>query len=414
MLSYDLVHMPLQVILLGVVFFGIAFRKVGSIQLPIWLILLGAAFIVIVTGRISPSDAFHAIDFDVIFYLLGVFVIGQALEESNFLENSMIHILQKTSSTRGIIAILIVSSSIISILLMNDTAAIIGTPAIVLLCKKTKLPHKPLLLTLAFTITISSVTSPIGNPQNLLIANSIKDPFVNFFSYLFIPTCINLILLYTYILLSFRKAFTGRPTIPPISIEVDKRTAGLAKLSISLLLLLIIVKTFLAFYTSNIHIPFGLVALLSASPILLRHNNRAQLLKRIDWHTLIFFLGLFIFIKSVWLSNYFQNLIQDMHLVVNDKKIITVISLGLSQLISNVPLVALYLPMLKNNSTELHMVLSMASTMAGNLLVLGAVSNIIIIQNAEKRYAHAFSFLEFMIYGIPITIVNVIVYLWFL
>lgn len=55
-------------------------------------------------------------------------------------------------------------------LLMNDTIAIVGTPIILQLGKSQKHITKPLLFALAFAITIGSVISPIGNPQNLLIA----------------------------------------------------------------------------------------------------------------------------------------------------------------------------------------------------------------------------------------------------
>jgi Na+/H+ antiporter NhaD/arsenite permease-like protein len=61
---------------------------------------------------------------------------------------------------------------------------------------------------------------------------------------------------------------------------------------------------------------------------------------------------------------------------------IMVLSATLSQLLSNVPLVALYLPMLANLNVQSLMVLAEGSTIRGNFLILGAASNVIIIQNA--------------------------------
>ncbi|MDI6730437.1 MAG: SLC13 family permease [Candidatus Altarchaeum sp.] len=57
-----------------------------------------------------------------------------------------------------------------SVLLMNDALAIIGTPVMLMLASQYKNSPKLLLLAIAFAITIGSVTSPIGNPQNLLFA----------------------------------------------------------------------------------------------------------------------------------------------------------------------------------------------------------------------------------------------------
>lgn len=87
-------------------------------------------------------------------------------------------------------------------------------------------------------------------------------------------------------------------------------------------------------------------------------------------------------------------------------------SVVLSQFISNVPLVALYLPMLNNlgATTKELMALAAGSTIAGNLSILGAASNVIIIQNAEKKAGETLTFWEFVKIGVPVTIINVFVY----
>jgi Na+/H+ antiporter NhaD/arsenite permease-like protein len=92
------------------------------------------------------------------------------------------------------------------------------------------------------------------------------------------------------------------------------------------------------------------------------------------------------------------------------------VSVLLSQVLSNVPLVALYLPVLTQAgaTTAGMMALAAGSTIAGNLTILGAASNVIIIQNAEKKAGETFSFWEFVRIGVPLTIVNVAVYWVFL
>lgn len=405
--------MPLPVVLLCMVFILTAFRKIGGLILPIWVIVCVAAVIVLLTQHISLSQAWHAIDFDIIFYLLGVFVIGAALEQSNYLEHVMLHLFKRAKSGSQLLILLIVFSSICTIVLMNDTVAIIGTPAILLLCKKIKISPIPLLLALAYTLTLSSVTSPIANPQNLLIANHLQAPFVYFFSYLLIPTIINGLLLFIYLRVCFRQQLANIKQVLEPDVLVDETLAKLAKWSVLLLCLLICLQTILSLINQSWHIPFSIIALVSASPILLCYRQRLQLVTAIDWHTIVFFIGLFVFIESVWLSHYFQQLIDDLKLQLAQPITITSISLILSQFISNVPLVILYLPFIQQGPVELHMVLAMASTMAGNLFILGAASNVIIIQNVERRGAKPFSFLEFSAYGIPICLLQVGVYfLW--
>ena len=92
--------------------------------------------------------------------------------------------------------------------------------------------------------------------------------------------------------------------------------------------------------------------------------------------------------------------------------VIMPVSIVFSQFISNVPLVALYLPVLMKlgvTSTGL-MALAAGSTIAGNLSILGAASNVIIIQNAEQKFGETLTFLEFVKIGVPLTVVNTAIY----
>ena len=83
------------------------------------------------------------------------------------------------------------------------------------------------------------------------------------------------------------------------------------------------------------------------------------------------------------------------------------------QIISNVPFVALFQPLLINPSAQDLMALAAGSTIAGNLFILGAASNVIIIQNAEKS-GETLTFLDFARVGVPLTALNVFVYWIFL
>ena len=85
--------------------------------------------------------------------------------------------------------------------------------------------------------------------------------------------------------------------------------------------------------------------------------------------------------------------------------------IGLSQLVSNVPLVSLYLPLLDGAHAQTMLALAAASTIAGNLLVMGAASNAIIIQRAE-RHGATLGFVEFARAGVPLTAAQAAVYWW--
>jgi Na+/H+ antiporter NhaD/arsenite permease-like protein len=125
---------------------------------------------------------------------------------------------------------------------------------------------------------------------------------------------------------------------------------------------------------------------------------------------------MFVLMESVWDSGFFQSLLARWNPDLASMGVILPVSVLLSQLISNVPLVALYLPLLMHTGAGTPELLALAagSTIAGNLFILGAASNIIIIQNAERKTGHTLGFVEFARVGIPLTLVNVLVYWIFL
>jgi Na+/H+ antiporter NhaD/arsenite permease-like protein len=121
---------------------------------------------------------------------------------------------------------------------------------------------------------------------------------------------------------------------------------------------------------------------------------------------------MFILMASVWESGFFQRQLDSMNLNLASVSVIMIVAVIVSQFVSNVPLVALYMPTLiqLGASTKELMALAAGSTIAGNLLILGAVSNVIIIHNAEKNARVTLTFLEFVKIGLPLTIINVLVY----
>ncbi len=403
----------LPIILLALVFIAIAVRKIGRLHLPIWLVMLVAAIIVLLAGDISIKQSYEAISFDVLFYLLGVFVIGQAIESSHYLEQLSLKWFRHARSQAMLLFFMVVLFALSSALLMNDTIAIIGTPVILLLARQQQFNPKPFLLCLAYTITLGSVFSPVGNPQNLLIANSgMAHPFYYFLRYLTVPTMINLIIMYSFIFFIFRKQLMQPLQLTSSNKTVDSRLARLSQISILLLVLLIVIRIGLTASDYNQHLPFGAIALIACLPIVFLSKRRLEVIKHIDWHTLVFFVGLFVFMKSVWLTGYFQHWLQQSHIDVTHKTTVFSISVLLSQLMSNVPLVALYLPLLKHAPETTYLALAAGSTIAGNLLILGAASNVIIIQNTEKRGENAFSFWQFFAIGLPLTLINLLIYYW--
>jgi Na+/H+ antiporter NhaD/arsenite permease-like protein len=406
--------MNIPVIVLFTVFTAIAVRQVGRLRLRIWQIMLSGAAVVMLSGRISPERALHAIDAEIMMFLFWMFLAGRALEESGYLGHLAYSLFSRAKNADALLFLIVFGCGLLSALLMNDTIAIVGTPLMLMLARQHGMHSRPLLLALAFAVTTGSVMSPIGNPQNLLIAidGVPSDPFATFGRYLVLPTLLSLAATFFMLKYLFREHFGKEALVHEKEPMRDRELAAVSRLSLTVVMLMTVLKVVLTAMAGSYSIPVTWIAAGAGIPVLLFSRRRVELIRTMDWHTLVFFAAMFVLMASVWQTGFFQNFFQDAGIDLKSIPVLISVSLLLSQLISNVPLVALCLPALTGGgaSPKLLMALAAGSTIAGNLLIFGAASNVIIVENAESRGDKGIGFMEFARVGIPLTIVQAAIY----
>jgi Na+/H+ antiporter NhaD/arsenite permease-like protein len=401
----------IAVIVLAAVFLLIAVRQAGGFTLRIWQIMLGGALAVLLTGQIAPLDALWAINKDVMVFLFGMFVVGEAMVDSGYLSCMANRLFSRAKNPEQVVIFILFGMGMLSAVLMNDTVAIIGTPLVLGLATKWKISPRLLLLSLAMAITTGSVMSPIGNPQNLLVAvnSGMASPFMTFAVWLLIPTLISLAAAFIVLRLFDAREFAARTVEPDVDIVCDNSLFFLTKCSLAIIFVLAAVNIVSTLAGTTMPITLSLIAICAAAPVLLFSPRRWGILRAIDWSTLVFFAALFVLMESVWQTGFFQSFVGGDG--ITSVPMILATSVIISQFISNVPFVALFQPMIMQagGTTAQLMALAAGSTLAGNLTILGAASNIIIIQNAEKS-GETLTFFEFARIGIPITIIQVVIY----
>ena len=373
--------------------------------------MLGGALAVILTGQISLPDALGAINTEVMLFLLGMFIVGEALVESGYLSTISCRFFSRARTPGQMIFFILFGMGFLSALLMNDTLAIIGTPLVMGLAAKFRISPKLVLLSLAIAITTGSVMSPIGNPQNLLIAvnSGLKAPFVTFGLYLLLPTLISLGAAFLVLRFFFQGDFSARALVHEVAPEYDPVKVLPIRCSLAILLFLAAINITASLAGGTVLVPLPFIAVCAAVPVLIFSSGRVDLVRNIDWYTLVFFAAMFVLMESVWQTGFFQSFVSGSHLTTVPAILGT--SVIISQFISNVPFVALFQPMIlqAGGTTSQMMALAAGSTIAGNLTILGAASTVIIIQNAEKQ-GETLTFFEFARVGVPLTVLQIAVY----
>jgi len=129
---------------------------------------------------------------DVILFLIGMFSLVGLADSSGLLNVISMRFISLFKSR---FALIYASSPLFGILAafaINDTVALVGPLIVYAISKAARVGPKLMFLLLAFSLTIGSVMTLIGNPQNILISE-IEAPFINFIAKLAIPTFISLL-----------------------------------------------------------------------------------------------------------------------------------------------------------------------------------------------------------------------------
>lgn len=414
----------------AVVYTLIIGRKRFSV--PIWAAMLIGAALMIGLQIIGIEAAIMSVNLDVIAFLFGMFSIVSALEKAGVLQRLAIRMLVVARTPDRLLLVFVVGMGLLAAFLVNDTIALLGIPLVIYVARHAGIRPVVLLIALAFGITVGSVMTPIGNPQNLLIAiqSGIPIPFITFLVHLAAPTIVSLFVTYAILRVYYRKDIKKEYHLS--AIELMKKADGLYNPRLAKISIAVLIATIAGFIISEVlHfrglVDFGLsaVAMLGAAAIYALSDQRREIAKRVDYTVLVFFAGMFVVMSALWSSGAVSLMFMDYipapdpSDLVQSSTVITAAGVGMSQVLSNVPFVALYnFVMLDSGFTSQHvdqwMMLAAASTIAGNLTILGAASNIIIIEGAESRGVQAFSFLEFFKVGSIVTAANLGIYYAFI
>jgi Na+/H+ antiporter NhaD/arsenite permease-like protein len=398
-----------------VIFFLIAVREWLPQSVRIWHIMVAGAAVLLILGEISPSAALKAVDWNVIAYLFGVFAIAAALYDSG-ISHTIGDRIAALQSPSVALAALIVAVALCSVVLTNDAAAVIGTPIVLMLAQSLRLPPIPLLVALCATVTVGSMTSPVGNPQNILIATNghFENPVATFGQWLIVPTVVSLAFVFAWSRFLIKRQTQGTQ-LATTSLPDPAEDARVwpAYVGLALLVFLIGIDSVLQGLGDGPRLPYGISSLIACAPIFVMGNRRIQTFREVDWPTLAFFVAMFVVTGSLLQSGSLQAMLGSLQSRLDELPVAALIIFWASQLFSNVPVVDMYLKLLPHGDTSTLMMLAGLSTLAGNLFIISAASNVIVVQQAERFGQSAFTFWQFTLSVLPITLVSVAVtYAW--
>jgi Na+/H+ antiporter NhaD/arsenite permease-like protein len=389
----------------GLTYLGLALGKIPGLRIDRAGIALVGAAAMMACGVLSMHDAARAVDYETIVLLFGMMVVVSYLRLAGFFALATERIAARFSGPHALLAVTIVISGILSAFLVNDVVCVALTPLVLQLCQRLRRPPIPYLVGLATASNIGSVATITGNPQNIIIGSLSQIAYLRFAARLAPIALIGLALNFAVVAIVYRKVLSDSGRVPRQADESSRPRVHRALLIKSVTVTLVTVGLFFAGQ------PIALVALIAAGVLLLGKVRPEKVFRSVDWPLLVMFAGLFVVVHA-FETNVVQTwgLEQCHALLESPVMLVSGLSVLLSNLVSNVPAVLLFKPLMEVIPQQelAWLALAASSTLAGNLTVLGSVANLIVVENA-RRAGTELSFLEYLKVGVPLTVLTNIV-----
>ncbi len=367
--------------------------------------LLGAA-LMIIFGIVPFYDVIQSINMGIILLLFGMMSIVGIFGSLGFFDWIAFKLINFSNNSRNFLILLSFITAILSAFFLNDAVVLFFSPIVIKIINEEKLNPSPYILSLIFSANIGSVATEIGNPQNAYIGLMSKIPFFYYFERMFLVSLISLFISIIFLYLYYRKDMNI--TFHKKEEKIKIKNKLLTVISISAVILMIILMIILNNPDSLFIIPFISSSILLFVYIFSESSDPRKIIRDVDWNIIMFFIGLFIVLQGITIIGIprnIENIFSDAGLSFKNPYWYTAFVAIISNLVSNVPAVLLIGSF--TTGTNYWLDLAMSSTLAGNMTVIGAAANLIVLEIASLNGIEI-SWKEFLKIGIPLSIVTII------
>jgi Na+/H+ antiporter NhaD/arsenite permease-like protein len=395
----------------AITYLGIAMGNVPGLKLNrVGIALLGAIAMMIL-GGVSTQDAISYINWPTIFLLFGFFVISAQLRLSGFYDKVANGVSSRLGHPARFLFVLMTVTAGLSAFLNHDIVCFVFTPIVGAALLRGQINPAPFLIALAIASNIGAAATIVGNPQDMMIAQIARLDFGPYFLWCLTPVLVALAFGYVIIwhlsrrdlhLLASGKIQSEQAIQPYNRYHTIK----------GLVILVLVIGLFFS------PLPKEVIALAAAGIHLASTKFRTDdLLRFVNWPVLVLFVGLFVVTGAFqstgygdqavgWLRHAGFNLGATANLALT--------TAALSNLITNSAAVMLLLKVVNISYPATAYILALANSFGGSLIIIGSVSNIIVVQQARELGVNIY-FRDFARLGVPVTLAalgGLLVWVW--
>lgn len=390
--------MTLVAVVFAIVYLGMILGGLPFLQLDRTGIALLGAIALVAFGALTPEEAAQSIHLPTLLLLFSFMVLSAQMRLGGFYTWVTLRIAALPVGPAALLAAAMAAVAALSAVFSNDVVCLAVAPVLADACLRRGIDPVPYLLGLACAANIGSAATLIGNPQNMLIGQVLDLPFAAYALEALVPVLVSLALAWAIIAWRLQEVPSMKTPLPErredayASFDPWQTAKGLAVAAA-----LVIVFLFTSW-------PREVAALTGAGLLLMsRRLHSNKMLGLVDWELLVLFIGLFVVNHAFQATGLAA---QALAALGTGAGSLFVATLVLSNVVSNVPAVMLLLPA----ATEPFAgpMLALVSTLAGNLLIVGSIANIIVVDAARRRGVEI-DWRRHALTGVPVTLASLAV-----
>lgn len=404
--NYQVGIRMLALAIFSLTYLGVAIGRIPGLMLDRTGIALLGAIAMVAGGVLSLEGAIAGIDFSTIVLLYALMILSAQLRLGGFYTRTATRIAVLLGRPRLFLLALMLASGLLSSVLANDIVCLAFTPVLAASLLRGGVNPLPFLIGLAVSSNIGSAATVIGNPQNMLIGQVGRLDFGGFLAWSAPPSFLSLMGSYSIICLVYHKGFARRKPVSVPGPQEEWPEFNSWQSAKGLIATMILIGLF---FTS---IPREVSAIAVAGALLCSRKMKSRsIIGLVDWHLIILFCALFVVMKGISEENIPALIIEglsDMGIEIRSLMALTGISAIASNLVSNVPATMLLIRFLDPGNPVEWYTLALSSTFSGNLIVIGSIANLIVIEQA-REFGVEITFKDHARAGIPVTIFTLLV-----
>lgn len=387
---------------------GVALGRIPGLRLDrAGIAFLGGAAM-IAFGPLTLEESFRAIDFDTIALLLGMMIVVAHLKVSGAFRALGARVIAHAHAPFVLLVTVALMAGVLSAFLVNDAICLVMTPIVIEVVRALKRNPVPYLIATATASNCGSVATITGNPQNMVIGAMSGIPYPVFAAALAPAAAFGLAAVVAIVWLVFRNDFSHDGDFTAQVRKGRLHQGQVVKAS------LVCVGLAVAFFAGA---PPAKASLIGGAILLVtRRIKPHRIYREIDGPLLILFAGLFIVVAGAEKALLTPERIATAKAFSLDVPWrLSVFTAVLSNIVSNVPAVLILRPFVPTfpDPGRAWLVVAMASTLAGNLTLLGSVANLIVAERAGREGA-PISFWAYFRVGLPLTLLTLAFGTWWL